>query len=84
MSSIIDVKRKKGETFDAMFRRFSRRLQQSGKALDVRAGRFFAKKPNGTKILDSALRRLEIRDRREYLLKTGKATEEDFRKPRRK
>lgn len=82
--SYIEVKRKKGESFEALFRRFSRRVQQSGKSLDVRASRFFAKSPNKNKVHDSAIRRLEMGARREYLLKTGKVREEDLRAPRKR
>ncbi len=77
--SDIEIKRKKGESFEAVFRRFTRRLQQSGKVLDVRGGRFFARKPNKNRSHDSAIRRLEMGERREYLLKTGKIKEEDLR-----
>lgn len=77
--SSIEVKRKKGESFEALFRRFSRRLQQSGKVLEVRGHRFFERTPNKNKVRDSALRRLEMGARREYLLKTGKVKEEDLR-----
>lgn len=77
--SNIEVKRKKGESFEALFRRFSRRIQQSGMALNVRAGRFFERKPNKNKVHESALRRKEMGERREYLLKTGKIREEDLR-----
>lgn len=80
--SYIEIKRKKGESFEALFRRFSRRVQQSGKSLDVRASRFFAKSPNKNKVHDSAIRRLEMGERREYLLKTGKVREEDLRAAR--
>ncbi len=79
MASSIEVKRKKGESFEAFFRRFSRRLQQSGKVLDVRASRFFERDGNKNKNRDSALRRLELGAKREYLLKTGKVKEEDLR-----
>lgn len=77
--SDIEVKRKKGESFEALFRRFTRRIQQSGKPLNVRSGRFFAKKPNKNKLHESAVRRLEMGERREYMLKTGKIREEDLR-----
>ena len=83
MSSHIDIKRKKSESFDAMFRRFSRRLQQSGKTLDVKSQRFFARKAKKNKLQESALRRLTKGARREFLLKTGKVTEDDLRKKRR-
>lgn len=79
MASSIEVKRKKGESFEAVFRRFSRRLQQSGKVLDVRSGRFFEKTPKKNRVHDSALRRLEMGERREFMLKTGKIKEEDLR-----
>ncbi len=77
--SYIEAKRKKGESFDAMFRRWTRRVQQSGKILDLRAGRYFAKKPKKNKLKESALRRLEIGAKREYLLRTGKLKEEETR-----
>ncbi len=82
--SDIEVKRKKGESFEALFRRFSRRIQQSGKSLNVRASRFFTRDPNKNKLHDSALRRLEMGERREYLLKTGKIREEDLREARKR
>lgn len=84
MSSHIEVKRKKGESFDAVFRRFSRRMSQSGKTLDVKASRFFHRPTKKNKVHESALRRMEKGARREFLLKTGKVKEEDLRGPRRK
>ena len=75
----IEIKRKKGESFEALFRRFSRRIQQSGKALEVRAHRFHAKKPKKNAVHISAVRRLEMGELREYMLKTGKIREEDLR-----
>lgn len=82
--SNIEVKRKKGESFDAMFRRWTRRVQQSGKILDVRSGRYFEKKPKKNKVKESALRRIEIGEKREYLLKSGKLKEEDLRNTKRR
>lgn len=82
--SHIEAKRKKGESFDAMFRRWSRRVQQSGKILDVRAGRFFERKPKKNKLKTSTLRGIEIGEKRSYLIRSGKATEEDFRRRRRR
>lgn len=80
--SQIQVEKKKGESFDAMFRRFSRRVQQSGKVLNVRAGRYFAKKQTKNKARASALRRIEMGEKREYMLKSGKLKEEDLRQQR--
>lgn len=79
MSSHINVKRKKGESFDALLRRFTRRMQQSGKQLDVRANRFWVKTPKKNKVHDSAIRSMVKGAQRVYLLKTGKVTEEDLR-----
>jgi len=78
--SHIEAKRKKGESFDAMFRRWSRRVQQSGKVFDVRNGRFFGKKSKKNKLKESALRRIEKGQRREYLLRSGKLKEEERRR----
>lgn len=82
--SAIEVKRKKGESFEAVFRRFTRRVQQSGKVLTVRSTRFLVKKPKKNRQHDSALRRLEMGAKREYLLKTGKVREEDLKQSRRR
>ncbi len=83
MSSHIEAKRKKGESFDALLRRFTRRMQQSGKNLDVKANRFWVKTPKKNRIQDSALRKLVKGARRAYMLKTGKVTEEDLRAKKR-
>lgn len=81
--SDIEVKRKKGESFEAMFRRWSKRVQSSGKILNVRAGRFHEKSPSKNKRQASALRRITIGEKREYLLRTGKLKEDDRRHRRR-
>jgi ribosomal protein S21 len=82
--SDIFATRKKGESFDAMFRRWSRRVQQSGKVLNVRAGRYFTKKLTKNKAQEKALRGMKIGEKREYLLKSGKVKEEDLRQKRRR
>ncbi len=77
---MVDVKRRKGESFESLLRRFTRRVQLSGKMLEARKYRFHSKEPSRTKKKASALRRLELREKREYLLKTGQLVEE--RRPR--
>lgn len=74
---MVDLKRRKGESFEALFRRFSRRVQQSGRLIEARKIRFNVPKPSKNRTRDSALRRLEMRDKREYLIKAGKLVEED-------
>lgn len=77
---MLEVKRKKGETFDALLRRFQRRMQASGKILQAKKVRFHKKDPNQNKRRDSALRREEMRLNYEYLAKTGQMKEEPRKK----
>lgn len=79
---MVDVKRKKGESFESLFRRFGRRLQQSGKQLEVRKIRFYTEKPNKNKMRESALRRKEMGEKREYLMRTGQLVEEPRKRRR--
>jgi ribosomal protein S21 len=76
-----EVKRKRGETFESLMRRFSRRVQQSGKLLQAKKIRFHTKDKSKNLQRASALRREEIKQKREYLKKIGKLKEEtgDFR-----
>lgn len=79
---MVEIKRRKGESFESLLRRFTRRVQVSGRLLEARKYRFHTKEPNRTKKRASALRRLELRAKREYLLKVGKLVEERPRGPR--
>lgn len=71
-----EVKRKRGETFESLMRRFSRRVQQSGKLLQAKKIRFHTKDKSKNLQRASALRREEIRQKRDYLKKVGKLKEE--------
>jgi len=73
---VAEVKRKKGETFESLIRRFSKKLQQSGRLLQSRKIRYYTKKKNKTAIRLAAARRSEINAKREYLKKIGKLIEE--------
>ncbi len=77
-----EVKRKKGESFESLLRRFSRKVQESGKLLQARKIRFHSRTKSKSAVREAALRREYLRARREYLIKTGQATEEDFRPKR--
>jgi len=70
--SDINVKRKKGESFEAMFRRWSRRYQKSGKRLTLQSGRFFAKDPAKNKRKASKLRSLKVSNKRDWMVRVGK------------
>jgi ribosomal protein S21 len=80
---MVEIKRRKGESFESLLRRFTRRVQVSGRLLEARKYRFHTKEPNRTKKRASALRRLEVRAKRDYLIKVGKLVEERPRGPRR-
>ncbi|OGF30696.1 hypothetical protein A2533_00795 [Candidatus Falkowbacteria bacterium RIFOXYD2_FULL_35_9] len=74
---MLEVKRKKGETFESFLRRFNKRLIQSGKILQFKKVQYFKKKTTKNLQKTSALRKMEVRDRREYLKKVGRLPEED-------
>lgn len=77
-----EVKRKKGETFDALLRRFQRRFQDSGRSIETRRRRFHVHDQSKNKRRDSALRREFKRDQYQYLLKTGQLKEDVNKKSR--
>ncbi|MCX6743149.1 MAG: 30S ribosomal protein S21 [Candidatus Parcubacteria bacterium] len=71
-----ELKRKKGETFESLLRRFNKRMLQSGKILQAKKVRFLEKEPNKNLAKKLALRRLKIKAKKEYLKKIGKDLEE--------
>lgn len=76
---MIEVKRRDGESVEAMLRRFSKRVQQSGIILRTKKRRFFSVEKTKSEQRSDALRRVAIRERKEYLRKTGQIMEEDLR-----
>lgn len=79
---MILVKRKKAESFESLYRRFGRRVQESGSVLESKKNRFHKPEPSKTKVRASALRRLQSRVKRAYLLRTGQLVEEKFTQKR--
>jgi len=73
---VAEVKRKKGETFESLIRRFSKKVQHSGRLIQCRKIRYHAKKKNKTAAKAAAKRRQEITAKRDYLKKIGKLVEE--------
>lgn len=73
---MVEVKRKRGESFESMLRRFSRRLQLSGKIRHAKKIRFHAGEKSKTELKRSALRRIELQRQYEKLKKLGKLPEE--------
>ncbi len=78
-----EAKRKKGESFEAMLRRFNKRIQNSGKILDAKKRTYRSEKESRNLRKKSALYRKKVRAQKEYLTKTGQIKEDDrkyFRK----
>ncbi|OGL65311.1 hypothetical protein A3B21_02320 [Candidatus Uhrbacteria bacterium RIFCSPLOWO2_01_FULL_47_24] len=80
---MVEVKRRRGESFESMLRRFSRRLQLSGKIRHAKKIRFHAGKKNETELKKSALRRVELQREYDKLKKLGKLPEETMKRGRR-
>lgn len=74
-----EVKRKKGETFEALVRRFGKKVQQSGRLIQSRKIKYFEPKDNKRKTRETAARREKINQKREYLKKIGKLVDEPGR-----
>lgn len=74
---VVELKRKKGETFEAFYRRFVKKLQQSGRLLQARKIRFYERPKSRTKIKRDTLIRRKIQAKKEYLKKIGKLTDDN-------
>lgn len=72
---MLEVKRKDNESFEGLMRRFSKKLLQSGRILQVKKIKFYQKPLNKRAIKLRALRREELKRKREYLRKIGKLDE---------
>lgn len=73
---MVEVKRKKNETFDALLRRFQRRFQSSGNQRETKRRRFHDSGKNKNQRNASALRRVTMGEKYNYLTKTGQLKEE--------
>lgn len=74
----VEVKRKKGETFDALLRRFQGRFRQSGLGQEARreGRRYYSGGKNKNQRRFSALRREQKKAQYTYLAKTGQLKED--------
>lgn len=77
-----EIKRKKNESFEAFIRRVKKRWQQSGKILQVKKIQFHERDRSKNMRKKSALHRLKVADKMEYLKKIGRLPEE--KNPRRR
>jgi ribosomal protein S21 len=69
---VLEVKRKDNESFENMVRRFTKKTIQSGKILQAKKVRFYSKDNSKRKQKESALRRLDMSGKVEYLKRIGK------------
>ncbi len=77
-----EIKRKKNESFEAFIRRVKKRWQQSGKVLQVKKIQFHEADKSKNMRKKSALHRLKISSKMDYLKKIGRLPEEKFKKHR--
>lgn len=77
---MVEVKKREGESVESLIRRFTKRLQQSGKLLRVKKGKFYQPPKNKRQIKDEALRRKVLRETKEYLRKIGRL--DDIKDPK--
>lgn len=76
MNFVSEIKRKKGESFDAFLRRVKRRWQQSGKLLQARKIQFFEEKKSKNEKNKRRVAFIKSVAKTEYLRKTGRLHDE--------
>jgi len=69
---VVEVKRKDGESFEGLLRRFNRKIQQSGILVRARKIQFYEAPKSRNLARVSARRRAELTAERETLKKLGK------------
>lgn len=69
---MVEVKKKDGESFESLLRRFNRKIQQSGVLVRARKTRFFEPQKNRRSVREDARRRAGIKEKREELKRSGK------------
>lgn len=69
---MVEVKRKDGESFESLLRRFNRKIQQSGVLVRARKTRFFEPIKSRNLLREDAIKRSIMRVEREELKKLGK------------
>ncbi len=77
---MVELKRKKNETFESFLRRFNRKYQGSGQQIQVKKIRYFERPKSKNLKRQSALHRTKMRDKRDYLKRTGQLPEEELKR----
>lgn len=68
---MIEVKRKDGESFESLMKRFSRKVQQSGLLIRARRLRYHDRTKSRNLKRRSALRRIELKTERDEMKRLG-------------
>ncbi len=69
---MVEVKKKEGESFESLLRRFNRKIQQSGVLVRARKIRFYEPPKSRRLMREDARRRSQLKEKREELKKIGK------------
>ena len=81
----VEVKRKaRGESFEALLRRFNKRIMQGGVLFQYKKIRFLQKPVSPSLQKKKKLYQLKENDKREYLQKVGLLQEDDRRRKKRR
>lgn len=72
MNNLVEVRKRDGESAESLIRRFTKKLQQSGKLLRVKKGKYYQPPKNKRQLKVEALRRKELRETKEFLKKIGR------------
>ncbi|MCB9802460.1 30S ribosomal protein S21 [Candidatus Nomurabacteria bacterium] len=69
---MLEVKKKDNESFESLIRRFTKKTIQSGKILQAKKVRFHTGKSSRREQKETALRRIDMTDKIDYLKRVGK------------
>lgn len=72
----VEIKRKKGESFESMMRRFSRRMMQSKALLEIKTKRYKRRPQSRNRRRATTLSHKNYHERREFLKLTGRMKED--------
>ena len=73
---MVEFKRKKGENFEGFLRRFNKTLIKSRKLNEVRKRKYLTPKKNKSQQKEYALVSRKLREKKDFLRKTGKLKDE--------
>lgn len=76
---MIEIKRREGESVESLLRRFTKKVQQSGLVARTKKRRFYEPPKTKREERAAAVRRTQMRVRRDFLKRTGQLTDEDLK-----